>query len=88
MQASVERIVRENDFIRSCGISFVKNYYPQKGPGYCPYAWRTDSMQVKTHQLTDLNFDYLHSEWFTKAIKVDSAYWELLSLTDTTARHH
>ena len=54
MQASVERIVRENDFIRSCGISFVKNYYPQKGPGYCPYAWRTDSMQVKTHQLTDL----------------------------------
>ncbi len=75
MQASVERIVRENDFIRSCGISFVKNYYPQKGPGYCPYAWRTDSMQVKTHQLTDLNFDYLHSEWFTKAIKVDSAYW-------------
>ena len=40
MQAIMERMVRQNSRIRSCGISFIDNYYPQKGHGFCPYAWR------------------------------------------------
>ena len=31
IQAIVERIVKQNKHIRSCGISFIENYYPSKG---------------------------------------------------------
>ena len=75
MEAIVERMVRQNSRIRSCGISFIDNYYPQKGHGFCPYAWRTDSLQVETMQLAEMNGNYLKSEWFQKAVESDSAYW-------------
>ena len=57
MQAIVERIVTENSRIRSCGISFIDNYYPQKGRGFCPYAWRNDSMQVVARELGGSGYD-------------------------------
>ena len=38
LQAIMERIVTQNPRVRSCGISFVENYFPQKGRAYCPYA--------------------------------------------------
>ena len=47
MQAVMERIVAQNPRIRSCGISFIENYFPQKGRSFCPYAWRKDSLQVE-----------------------------------------
>lgn len=75
MLSIVERIVNQNTRIRSCGISFVENYYPQKGRRFCPYAWRTDSLQVKTQQLDNILMDYLDSEWFQEAVAKDSAYW-------------
>ena len=75
MQIIVERMVKQNPRIRSCGISFVDNYYPQKGHQFCPYAWRTDSMEIKTTQLGEFSEDYLKSDWFVKAIAKDSAYW-------------
>ena len=31
MPSAMEYIVKENTRIRSCGISFIENYYPQKG---------------------------------------------------------
>ena len=75
MQAIVERIVTQNPRIRSCGISFIDNYYPQKGRWFCPYAWRNDSMPVVTRQLGSANNDYLSAKWFKTAIARDSAYW-------------
>ena len=75
MQIIVERMVKQNPRIRSCGISFVDNYYPQKGHQFCPYAWRTDSIEIKTTQLGEFSEDYLKSDWFVKAIAKDSAYW-------------
>ena len=75
MQAIVERIVTQNPRIRSCGISFVDNYYPQKGRWFCPYAWRTDSMQIMTKQLGSADYDYLSTKWFKNAAARDSAYW-------------
>ena len=47
MQAIMERIVAKNPRVRSCGISFIANYFPQKGRSYCPYAWRNDSSEVE-----------------------------------------
>ena len=75
MQAIVERIVTQNPRIRSCGISFIDNYYPQKGRWFCPYAWRNDSMQVETQQLGGSSYDYQSAQWFKDAIARDSAFW-------------
>ena len=75
MQGIMERIVTQNPRIRSCGISFIENYYPQKGRSFCPYAWRNDSMEIKTQQIGGTIQNYLESEWFKEAIAKDSAYW-------------
>ena len=75
MQAIVERIVRQNPRIRSCGISFIDSYYPKKGRWFCPYAWRNDTMQVVSRQLGGADYDYLDSEWFKEAVASDSVYW-------------
>ena len=58
LQPIMERIVTQNPRIRSCGISFIENYYPKKGKQFRPYAWRTDSMEVKTPQSGDVFEDY------------------------------
>ena len=74
MQRITERIVKQNPRIRSCGISFIENYYPNKGRTFCPYTWKDDSLQVYTQKGTPLG-DYLESEWFKEAVAKDSAYW-------------
>ena len=74
MQRITERIVKLNPRIRSCGISFIENYYPNKGHAFCPYTWKDDSLQVNTQKGTPLG-DYLESEWFKEAVAKDSAYW-------------
>ena len=75
MQAIVERIVKQNKHIRSCGISFIENYYPSKGRQFCPYAWRNDSSEIQVQRLGDVVNDYLNSKWFKEALAKDSAYW-------------
>ena len=75
MQAIVERIVKQNKHIRSCGISFIENYYPSKGHRFCPYAWRNDSSKIQVQQLGNVFDDYLNSKWFKEALAKDSAYW-------------
>ena len=75
MQAIVERIVTQNPRIRSCGISFIDSYYPNKGRWFCPYAWRNDSLQVIARQLGGEGYDYLNTGWFKESIACDSAHW-------------
>ena len=67
VQTVVERIVMQNPSIRSCGVSFIDNYYPQKGHLFCPYAMRNDSMQVEATQLGSAGNDYLNAGWFQEA---------------------
>ncbi len=69
-------VVANNPYIRSCGISFIDNYYPQKGHWYCPYAIKVDSGRVVENRfIGDAEHDYLKAEWFTEALKADSNYW-------------
>ena len=75
VQAVVERIVMQNPSIRSCGVSFIDNFYPQKGRLFCPYAMRNDSMQVEVSQLGSVGNDYLSAAWFQEALARDTAYW-------------
>ena len=71
----VERMIRTNERIRSCGISFVADYYPQKGHWFCPYAVRRDSTAIETLTLGNKDNDYLNAVWFKEAVAKDSAYW-------------
>ena len=74
IQALVERIVRDNKSIRSCGLSFVDSYYPQKGRLFMPYAERRGDSVVgrdRNHSVSN----YLEEEWFSEAIKGDSGVW-------------
>ena len=43
MASIMEKIVAKNSYIRSCGISFIADYYPQKGHWFCPYAVRDEN---------------------------------------------
>ena len=88
MGTIVEHIVTVNPHIRSCGISFVADYYPQKGRWFCPMAVKGDSVQVVKHRLIgDAANDYLKAEWFNQALQADSCYWSkpFYDSTDSTA---
>lgn len=71
----VEGMVKLNPRVRSCGISFIDNYYPQKGHWFCPYAVRRDSDQIEVRKIGDFKMNYLKSEWFNEALKTPNAYW-------------
>ena len=71
----MNRIVTLNPLIRSCGVSFIDGYYPQKGQWFCPYAYRDDDGQIKERIVGDASHDYLKAAWFTEALQADSSYW-------------
>jgi len=76
MQGIMKRIVEQNPHIRSCGLSFVDNYYPQKGRWFCPYAQRRDSDSIVILQtIGGLKQDYLNEAWFQEALKAKEGYW-------------
>ena len=75
MHVLMERLIRQNPHIRSCGISFVADYYPQKGHWYCPYAVRRDSAHIETMTIGGSDYDYLKAEWFTEAMEKNETYW-------------
>jgi len=74
LYAIMERIVRLNKRVRSCGVSFVDGYYPQKGRWYCPYAWKEND-SVMVGNMGDAKHDYLNASWFKEALKINKDYW-------------
>ena len=76
MQSIMKRIVELNPHIRSCGISFRENYYPQKGRWFCPYAQRSDSDSIVIMQtIGGKGQDYLNQAWFQEAMRAKEGYW-------------
>ena len=71
----MERVVGLNPHIRSCGVSFVADYYPQKGHWFCPYAVEGVDGKIERRTIGDSQHDYLHAEWFLEALEADSSYW-------------
>ena len=71
----VERTVVQNPRIRSCGISFIENYYPGKGRCYMPYALRKDSSTIEVVNFGTERQDYLSEDWFLEALKAEKGYW-------------
>ena len=71
----VERTVVQNPRIRSCGISFIENYYRGKGRGYMPYAVRKDSTTIEVIDFGAERQDYLGEDWFLEALKAEEGFW-------------
>jgi sigma-B regulation protein RsbU (phosphoserine phosphatase) len=71
----VERTVAQNPRIRSCGISFVENYYPDKGRCYMPYAVRRDSSHIEVNNFGAERQNYLGEDWFLKALDAKDGFW-------------
>ena len=75
---TMERIVKSGTRVRSCGISFIKDYYyPQTGHRFCPFAWRNETNldEVFSEDMGDADLDYLTADWFLDVILSDSAQW-------------
>ena len=75
IQEIIERMLRKNPYMRSCGISFVENYYPKKGRWFCPFAVRVNSDTIETHVMDDTKHDYLNAAWFKEALSRNEGYW-------------
>ena len=71
----MERVVRMNERVRSCGVSFVADYYPAKGHWFCPYAVRRDSVTIERLTIGSKDHDYLQANWFVEAVQRDSSFW-------------
>ena len=71
----MNEVVAQNPTIRSCGISFIDGYYPQKGRWFCPYAVRVDDGKIERRIIGSASHDYLKAEWFIEALEADSSYW-------------
>ena len=71
----MDEMVTQNPMIRSCGISFIDSYYPQKGRWFCPYAVKDEDGKTERRIIGSASHDYLKDEWFTEALKADSNYW-------------
>jgi len=75
---TMERIVKSGTRVRSCGISFIEDYYyPEKEHRFCPFAWRNSANPdvVYSQDMGDADLDYLTADWFLDVVKSDSAQW-------------
>lgn len=75
---TMERIVKSGTRVRSCGISFIEDYYyPEKEHRFCPFAWRNSANPdvIYSQDMGDADLDYLTADWFLDVIKSDSAQW-------------
>ena len=71
----INRMLKINPYMRSCGIYFVEGYYPQKGRLYAPYASRRDSIVKESQDASDQGNDYVKDQWFKDAIASKTGYW-------------
>lgn len=86
MYVLLQRMLEQNKRIRSCGISFVENYYPQKGRGFVPYAIRKDSTHIETANQAENNPNYWQEEWFVQGLQAKDGRWSepFFESNDTT----
>ena len=86
LEMLLERILKQNPGMRSCGISFVENYYPQKGGSYVPYVYRRDSTHIEVVNHAMQKHNYLKDEWFVQGLQAEEGFWSepFFEANDTT----
>ncbi len=87
IMAVVERIVQDNPNIRSLGVSFIADYYPEKGRWFAPYVVRKDDGKLVQEFIGNASRDYPLEEWFVEALQSSEGYWSepFFDQEDTTA---
>lgn len=70
-----QRIVEKNERIRSCGISFIANYYPRKGRWFIPFAFKNEDGIVEKKVMGGKDYDYLNAAWFKEALEAKEGFW-------------
>ena len=71
----LERIVRQNPYIVSCGLLFIPDYYPEKGRFFVPFATRDTADIVSVMRIDSVYHDYVEEDWYVERMESDSADW-------------
>ena len=71
----LERIVRLNPGIVSCGLLFVPDYYPEKGKFYVPFATRDTADVVSVMRIDNVYHDYFGADWYAERMRSNTADW-------------
>ena len=82
----MNRMLKLNPYMRSCGIFFVEGYYPQKGRLFAPYASRRDSVITESQDVSSQGNDYVKTEWFKEAVASKKGYWGNAFLANDSAQ--
>jgi sigma-B regulation protein RsbU (phosphoserine phosphatase) len=75
MYVITRRMVENNPAILGGTISFIPNYYPEKGYWFEPFAGRRADGTIESIQLGSASHDYTKSEFFTKPIALGKGHW-------------
>ena len=79
MFAITRSIVENNPTILGSSITFIPNYYPEKGYWFEPYAVRRatpfGTETIETVQLGSESHDYTKSEFYTVPLATNSGHW-------------
>ena len=71
----LERIVRLNPGIVSCGLLFEPDYFPEKGHCFVPFASRDTADVISVMRIDGVYHDYFDDDWYVARIESDSADW-------------
>ena len=71
----LERIVRLNPGIVSCGLLFEPDYFPEKGHCFVPFATRDSADVIRVMRIDGVYHDYFDDDWFVARMESDSADW-------------
>ena len=75
MYVITRRMVENNPAILGGTISFIPNYYPEKGYWFEPFAGRRADGTIESIQLGSASHDYTKSEFFTVPIALGKGHW-------------
>ncbi len=75
MHDILKRVIELNPHLQCIGVSFIADYYPQKGRWYAPYARRDSLGHVVTGYAGDAKHDYLHDPDYEKALTAQDGFW-------------
>jgi sigma-B regulation protein RsbU (phosphoserine phosphatase) len=75
MYSITRKLVENNPAILGATVSFIPNYFPQKGRWFEPYAVRRADGSIETMQLGSATHDYTQMEFFTAPIAKNGGNW-------------
>jgi len=75
MFSITRRLVVNNPSILGCMVTFVPDYFPQKGHWFEPYAVRRADGTIETMQLGSAEHDYTKIDFYTETIAKNEGHW-------------